>query len=103
MLDTRTGVGGKRGQIGVGQQFAVVVAPIGAQAVTGNITMVQPGVAGFETVFACGQQVPPTSSVNAGGGEVAANSFTASSSQLLCVRSSVGAHLIIDTTGWWVP
>lgn len=103
MVDTRTGVGGWRGQIGVGQQIEIAVAPVGAQAVTGNITMIAPGVDGFQTAFRCGSVVPPTSSVNADRGLLAANSFTASSTDSLCVRSSVAAHLIVDTTGWWIP
>ena len=102
MLDTRVGLGGWRGQIGVGQQIEIGVAPPEAKAVTGNITMVAPGMDGFETAFACSLPVPPTSSVNAGAGQLAANSLTASSTSSLCVRSSVGAHLIFDTTGWWV-
>jgi hypothetical protein len=103
MLDTRLGIGGWRGQIGPGQQIDIGVAPPGASAVTGNITMIQPGIDGFQTAFACSLAVPPTSSVNADRGLIAANSLTVSSTSSVCVRSSVGAHLIVDTTGWWLP
>ncbi|MEO6123263.1 MAG: hypothetical protein ABIR32_06100 [Ilumatobacteraceae bacterium] len=102
MVDTRTGLGGWRGQVGVGQQIEVAVAPPEAQAVTGNITIIAPGTSGFQTAFRCGIGVPPTSSVNADRAQIAANSFTVSSTASMCVRSSVGAHLIVDTTGWWV-
>ena len=100
-LDTRSGLGGWRGQIGVGQQIEVTVAPPSAAAFTGNITMIQPGLNGFETVFRCDLPVPATSSVNADTGQLAANSVTASSTDRLCVRSSVASHLVIDVTGWW--
>ncbi len=102
VLDTRTGVGGWRGQIGAGQQIEIGVAPPDAKAVTGNITMIEPALDGFETAFACALPLPPTSSVNAGRGLLAANSLTARSTSSLCVRSSVAAHLIFDTTGWWI-
>ncbi len=102
MLDTRLGIGGWRGQIGQGQQIEVGVAPPAAKAVTGNLTMVEPGRDGFQTAFSCELVAPPTSSVNAGEGLLAANSLTASSTSSLCVRSSVGTHLIFDTTGWWI-
>lgn len=101
-LDTRSGLGGWRGQVGVGQQIEVTVAPPGAAAFTGNVTMIQPALNGFETAFRCDLQVPPTSSVNADAGQIAANSITASSTNTLCVRSSVASHLTVDITGWWL-
>ena len=101
-LDTRSGLGGWRGQIGLGQQIEVTVAPPGAAAFTGNVTMIQPGLNGFETAFRCDLPIPSTSSVNADTGQIAANSITASSTATLCVRSSVASHLTIDVTGWWL-
>ncbi len=109
MLDTRVGLGGWRGQLGVGQQAAITVAPAGAQAVTGNITMVGPAMNGFETAFRCDHVAPATSSVNAAARLVAANSLTTGTSAAglsatsLCIRSSVASHVVFDTTGWWVP
>lgn len=109
VLDTRSGLGGWRGQVGVGQQIEIAVAPAGAQAVTGNITMVAPAVAGFETAFRCDHVAPTTSSVNATAGLVAANSVTTATSPpgtsgtSLCIRSSVASHVVFDTTGWWLP
>jgi uncharacterized membrane protein len=101
MLDTRSSIGGWRGQLGLGIRVDVVVAPAGVQAVTGNITMVQPGLDGFATAFECSDPIPATSSVNASRGTTAANSITTKSSTSLCIRSSVGAQIIFDTTGWW--
>jgi hypothetical protein len=103
MLDTRLSTGGWRGQVGMGQTIEATVAPAAAQAVTGNLTLVQPGQDGFGTAFACGQAVPATSSVNADRGSIVANAVTAASSSSLCLRTSVGTHVIFDTTGWWIP
>jgi len=109
MLDTRIGTGGWLGQVGVAQTIDVAVAPGGVQAVTGNLTMVQPGVDGYAAAFGCSFPLPATSSVNAAMGDVAANSVTLAVSagpvatSDLCIHSSVGAHMIFDTTGWWIP
>jgi len=103
MLDTRIGVGGWRGEVGVNQTIEAVVAPPEASAVTGNLTMVQPGLDGFLTAYGCSQPVPSTSSVNAARQLIAANSLTTGAAGSLCIRASVGAHVIFDTTGWWVP
>jgi hypothetical protein len=87
---------------GGGQTTDVRVAPPTAAAVTGTLTMVAPGGAGFLTAFGCGD-VPPTSNVNAPRGGVLANSVTVglASSGRLCVRSSVATQVVFDTTGWW--
>lgn len=108
MLDTRVGTGGWLGQVGVAQTIDVAVAPVGVQAVTGNLTMVQPGFDGYGAAFGCALPLPATSSVNAATADVAANSVTVAVSagttaSDLCIHSSVGAHMIFDTTGWWIP
>ena len=105
MVDTRVGTGGWRGRQGVGQTIEIGVAPDAAQAVTGTITMVNPGMAGYLTGTTCGQPVGATSSVNGARGTVMANSLTVGLSPggNLCINSLVGAHTLFDTTGWWVP
>lgn len=102
MLDTRVATGGWRGQVGVGQSIEFAVAPADARAVTGNITLVQPGLSGFATAYPCAGAAPSTSSVNAATRTIAANSLTVGASNSLCVRTSVGSHVLFDTTGWWV-
>jgi hypothetical protein len=103
VLDTRVATGGWRGQVGVGQTIEFGVAPADARAVTGNITLVQPGLSGFATAYPCGGAAPATSSVNAATRTIAANSLTIGARASLCVRTSVGGHVLFDTTGWWVP
>ena len=76
MVDTRVGIGGWRGHQGVGQTIEIGAAPDAAVAVTGTITLVNPGVGGYLTGTMCGQPAGATSSVNGAGGSVMANSLT---------------------------
>ncbi|MCU1394927.1 MAG: hypothetical protein JWM34_3355 [Ilumatobacteraceae bacterium] len=103
MLDTRAATGGWHGQVGLGQTVDVAVAPTNAQAVTGNLTMIQPGFDGYATAYGCSQPLPATSSVNASATAIVANAVTTATTGTLCLRNSVGSHLLFDTTGWWVP
>ncbi len=102
--DTRDGTGGWLPVHGGGQTTDVRVAPPGAAAVTGTLTMVAPAGPGFLTAFGCGD-VPPTSNVNGPRAGVLANSVTVglASAGRLCVRSSVASQVVFDTTGWWAP
>ncbi|MCU1399720.1 MAG: hypothetical protein JWN62_2829 [Acidimicrobiales bacterium] len=103
ILDTRSAIGGWLGQVGQGQTIDVPITAPGAQAVTGNLTMIQPGLDGFATAFGCSGTVPGTSSVNASLGSVVANALTTGTAGTLCIRSSVAANILFDVTGWWVP
>ncbi len=104
MLDTRNAIGGWSPIHGAGQTLDVRVAPAGAKAVTGTITMVTPITGGYLVGNACGS-APPTSSVNAGAGQALANSLTTgvSDSGRLCVYSYPVTQSLFDVTGWWVP
>ncbi len=66
--------------------------------------MVAPVASGYLVGHACGP-TPPTSSVNAGAGQVLANSLTTgvSDSGRLCVYSQPATQSLFDVTGWWVP
>ena len=105
MLDTRIGTGGWRGRQGVGQTIEIGAAPDTAQAVTGTITMVDPGMASYLTGTICGQPAGATSSVNGGQGSVIANSLTVglSAGGHLCITSLVSSHTLFDVAGWWAP
>lgn len=102
-LDTRRGVGGWAPIHGAGQVLNVRVAPAEAEAVTGTLTVVRPSATTFVATYGCVGD-PPNSSVNAGGGAVAANSLTSSvtSDGELCFLSSSMTTTVFDTTGWWV-
>ena len=105
MVDTRDGTGGWRGHQGVGQTIQIGAAPDSAMAVTGTITMIDPGLAGYLTGTICGQPAGATSSVNGARSSVMANSLTVGLSPGgdLCITSLVAAHTLFDTTGWWAP
>jgi hypothetical protein len=103
VLDTRTGLGGWSPIQGAGQTFDTRVAPPGAVAVTGTITIVAPIRPGWLKGYACGA-VPETSSVNAIAGAVMANATTlgVSSTGRLCVGTLTTTNTLFDATGWWV-
>ncbi|MEP7113016.1 MAG: SGNH/GDSL hydrolase family protein [Ilumatobacteraceae bacterium] len=103
MLDTRDGTGGWRGRQGVAQTIEIGAAPDAAIAVTGTITMVDPGVDSYLTGTTCDQPPGATSSVNGAAASVMANSLTVglSAGGNLCITSLVSSHTLFDTTGWW--
>ena len=103
MIDTRSGAGGWAPIHGRQQTIDSRVAPPGAQAVTGTLTIVAPVIGAFLTAYGCGAQ-PETSSVNADAGLVLANALTVgvSAEGRLCLTASAVTHSLFDTTGWWV-
>ncbi|CAN5476529.1 hypothetical protein BH23ACT3_BH23ACT3_13560 [soil metagenome] len=104
MIDTRDHTSGWAPVHGRDQIVDAVVAPAGAAAVTGTITLARPGRDGFTTAYGCGA-TPDTSSVNAGAGSAMANGLTVgiSTEGRLCVSVSTVGQTLFDTTGWWVP
>jgi len=105
VLDTRNSIGGWVGRHDTSQSIDVVAAPPGARAVTGTITLVRPSFSGYLTAHACGESLPPTSSVNARGGLAMANSVTVGirpADQTLCIFSFSNTNTLFDVVGWWV-
>lgn len=105
ILDTRNAIGGWVYRQRFLQTIDTVGAPAGAKAVTGTITIVRPQFRGFLTAHACGQALPPTSSVNANAGLVMANSITVGvepTQRTLCIYSSRNTNTLFDVVGWWV-
>lgn len=102
-IDTRNGIGGWSPVHGRGQTIDARVAPPGAAAVTGTITIVGPIGVGFLTAFGCATP-PPTSAVNAEDRRTLANALTVgvSNEGRMCVTASTVTHSLFDTTGWWV-
>jgi hypothetical protein len=103
MLDTRDGVGGWLGRHAVGQTLDVVVAPPGALAVTGTLTMVLPFSPGWRRANPCGGPTPIASAANTVPFGVAANSITVgvSADQRLCIFAHANGHTLFDLAGWW--
>ncbi|MEM9515696.1 MAG: SGNH/GDSL hydrolase family protein [Actinomycetota bacterium] len=102
-VDTRDGAFGWAPVHGAGQTIDALVAPPGAKAVSGTLTMVRPVTRGFTTAFECGP-VPTTSSVNAPAGVTMANSVTTAITDegRLCLYTNRLSQTVFDTTGWWV-
>lgn len=70
-------------------------------AVTLNVTIASPQADGYAVAYPCGGAVPPNSTVNFRAGEdVAALTVVPPSNGNVCFRSSVPAHLIVDSFGW---
>ncbi len=75
---------------------------LGVGAVSLNVTVADPVVGGFVTVFPCGVQ-PFVSSVNYVAGQTVANAVIAPVSALgeVCLFSSADTYLIADLNGWF--
>ncbi len=77
--------------------------PLGnVEAVSLNVTVVDPVAAGFVTVYACGDR-PLTSSLNYTAGQIVPNAVLApvSSDGEVCFYSSADAHLVVDVNAWY--
>ena len=101
-IDTRNATGGWSPVHGQFQTIDARVAPPGAQAVSGTLTIAAPARPGFLRAWGCGTQ-PETSNVNAPAGAVLANQVTTAvdGSGTLCVMARSLTTTIFDTTGWW--
>jgi hypothetical protein len=73
----------------------------GAGSVVLNVTMVTPASPGYAAAFTCGAAESPSSTVNAGAGEVAANLAVVRPDESgdVCVFVSTDTHLVVDATG----
>ena len=95
------------GRVGAGQFVEVPllgrggVPGSGVGAVVANVTAVNPGAAGFATVYPCGSR-PEASSLNYAAGDVVANEVIAklSASGSVCVYSFAETDLLIDVVGY---
>ncbi|BAN03297.1 SGNH/GDSL hydrolase family protein [Ilumatobacter coccineus] len=102
MLDTRDATGGWSPIHGADQTIDIGVAPSGAAAVSGTLTVVKPATNAYATGYGCAGD-PPTASVNAGSGAIAANSLTSAVFDgRLCLYASSAMHTVFDVNGWWV-
>jgi hypothetical protein len=102
-LDTRTGVGGWSPLHGAAQVVDARVAPPGARAVSGTLTIAFPLRPVFLRAWGCGAP-PETSNVNSAGFGAIANSVTTGVDPggRLCVFSLSATGSVFDTSGWWV-
>ena len=90
--------------------FAVVVAstyamPADASAAMLDVTVTNPGAAGFLTVWPCRQPRPLASNVNFAAGQTIANAVlvTIGADGQVCAASNVAVDVVVDAQGWFGP
>ena len=77
-----------------------IAVPAAAAGVAINVTITQPALAGFVTVFACRATLPVVSNVNYLPGQVVANLVQIGAADgEVCVHSSASTHIVIDLQG----
>jgi hypothetical protein len=112
VLETRPGLGTDDGQFaGIGHRPAgsILELPVAgrvgvaanAQTVALNVTVTNPGAAGYLTVFPCGAGFPDASNVNYVIGQTVANSVFAKvgAGGSVCLYTFADADIIVDVSG----
>ena len=77
--------------------------PVGADAVTLNVTAVTAAAAGFVTAWPCDEPLPDASNVNFAAGGTRPNLVTValSAAGTACLYSSASVHLLADVASWF--
>lgn len=106
IADTRSaaGVGPWRPNLGPSQIVDIAAGVVGAQAVSGTLTMDKTQRANDFTAWNCAPTPPSASAVNAKAGATAANNVTVglNGNRRMCVRSKAFTHMVFDVVGYWV-
>ena len=112
VLDTRNGTGGFSAPVGGGGTVTVSVTgragvpATGVSAVVLNLTVTEPSVGGFLSVFPSGAARPLTSSLNFVAGQTVANLVMAtvgSDGKVSIYNHAGSAHVVADVVGWFGP
>jgi hypothetical protein len=85
--------------------IGVAGVPGDAAAVALNVTVTEPGGAGYFTVYPCGAPRPTASNLNFAAGQTIPNAVVAQvgAGGSVCVYTSTWAHLVVDVNGWFPP
>ena len=69
-----------------------------------NVTVDQPGAAGYVTAFPCGQSPPLASNLNYAPGQTVANLATVpiNATRSVCFFTLAATHLIVDVAGYYL-
>lgn len=106
LADTRSaaGVGPWRPNLGPSQVVDLAAGVVGAQAVSGTLTMDKTQRANDFTAWNCAGSPPAASAVNARAGVTAANNVTVglNGNRRMCVRSKAFTHMVFDVVGYWM-
>ncbi len=116
LADTRPGASTIDGQsagggrLQAGSVLVVAVAgragiDLAAGSVALNVAAVDPGAAGFLTVFPCGQPRPNASNLNYYAGRTIANAVTArvGTNGSICIFTLAAADVVVDVAGSFAP
>jgi len=116
LVDTRDGTGGRTGVITSVDELSVPIhnitltvagasqqVPVTATAAALNVTIVNPEIDGFVTVWPCGVSRPFASNLNFVSTQVVANNVVApiGNDGSVCLFSNVPTDVIVDITGWF--
>jgi hypothetical protein len=101
LMDTRNGQGATR--LPAGGTVQVPGVPLGATAVSLNVTSDAASGPGFATVFPCASGRPPTSTVNFVAGDTRPNNTIVGVNGGVCVYSMTSTEIIVDLTGFFGP
>ena len=106
LLDSRIGLGAP-GRLAANtvqplRVTGIAGVPSGARLVTLNVTSIDPGLAGFVTVFPCDQQRPTVSSLNPVPGRVKPNLVISpvAVDGTVCLYTLTDVDLVVDITGY---
>ena len=110
-VDTRTGIGGRRGPIRGGETMTIQLAgrngvPAGVGAVAVNITSVNASGPTYFTAFPNGTARPNTASLNPRPGRVVANMAIAqlgADGALSIFNRQGSSDVVVDVMGWFRP
>ena len=112
LLDTRSGVGAPVGKLAAGHALTLQVTgagttnvPATASAVAINVTVTEPDVDGFLTVWPCGLPQPLASNLNYRAGQTIPNLVIAKlgTGGTLCIAGQATTHIVADINGWFAP
>ena len=76
--------------------------PVDASAATVNVVAINPGAAGFFTMYPCGSARPEASTLNFAAGQTVANGATIKLGEggKICVYTDQATDLLLDVTGY---
>ena len=112
VLDTRNGTGGfsapvgPKGTVTVSVTGKAGVPATGVSAVALNLTVTEPSVGGFLSVFPSGTPRPLTSSLNFVAGQTVANLVMATvgaDGKVSIYNNAGSSHVVADVVGWFGP
>lgn len=107
LMDTREGLGGadrlEAGEFATLQVTGLAGIPSGVQAVSLNVTSVDPGRTGYVTAYACDTERPLVSNLNPQPGRVRPNLVVVpvSGDGQVCLFSQSPVELVVDVTGYF--